>query len=123
MSHIGNVAPHNLEYEAIDQDVNVPEPLSPSFPKPASAPLPPLLPQPISTSPPPLPPSYPPPIQLMQAGQPKHNYWLPAHYEDINSKPLPPLEEQDKELTAVLLQLHLTVHNQLQTATNSFGLL
>ena len=122
-SHIGNVAPHNLEYEAIDQDVSVPEPLSPSFPQPASAPLPPSLLQPISTPPPPSPPSHPPPIQLTQAGRPKRNYRLPARYEDVNPEPLPPLEEQDEEPTTVLPRLRLIVRNRLRTATNSFGLL
>ena len=94
----------------MDQDISLPEPLSPSF-------------LPISTPPPPSPPLHPPPLQLTQAGRPKRNYRLPARYEDVNPEPLPPLEEQDEEPTAVLPRLCLIVRNRLRTATNSFGLL
>ncbi len=84
---------------------------------------PPLFPQ-VSTSTPPSPSSFSQPLpQFTQSGRPKRNYRLPAQYEDINPEPLPPLEEEDMEPTAILPCLRLIVRNQLRTATNSFGLL
>ena len=111
--------PHNLGYpsQAMDQDFGVPEPLLPSFP------------QPTSTPPPRSPPLSPPPPSLTHAGRPKHNYRLPARYEDINPEPLEPLgedsedEQPTKQPTTVLPRLCLIVRNRLRTATNSFGLL
>ena len=85
--------------------------------------LPPSFPLPLSTPPPPSSSSQPTPPQFLQAGQPKWNYWLPAQYEDFNPEPLQPLEEEDEQPTAALPCLCLIVHNQLWTATNSFGLL
>jgi hypothetical protein len=97
-----------MEYQAMDQDFGVIEPLPPSFPLPLSTP-------PLPLSPPP---------QFTQTGRPKRNYRLPARYEDVNPEPLRPLEE-DKQPTAVLPCLRLIVRNRLpvRTATNSFGLL
>ena len=84
---------------------------------------PPSFPLPLSTPPPPSSSSQPTPPQFSQAGQPKWNYWLPVRYEDFNPEPLWPLKEEDEQPTAALPHLCLIVHNQLQTATNSFGLL
>ena len=110
MNHQENVV-NNVEYQAIDQEFGIIELLPPSFPLPLSTP-----PPPSSSSQPTLP-------RFLQAGQPKGNYWLPAQYEDFNPEPLRLLEEEDEQPTAALPHLHLIVHNQLQTATNSFGLL
>lgn len=107
-SRLENVAPHNLGYQAIDKDCDIAEPLSP---------------RPAATLPPPSSLLQPPPPLLTQAGRPRRNYRLPAHYEDINPKPLQPLKEEDGQPTAVLAHLHLIVRNQLRTTTNSFGLL
>jgi hypothetical protein len=97
-----------LDYQAMDQDFGVVEP---SFPLP------------ISTPPPRLSPSQSPPPQFTQAGRPKRNYRLPARYEDVNPEPLPPLNQEDEQPTAIIPRLRLIVRNRLQTATNSFGLL
>ena len=82
--------------------------------------LPSSLPLPLSTSPPPSSFSQL-PLHFRQAGQLKWNYWLPAWYEDVNLEPLWLLKE-DEQPSAALLH-PLIVHNQLQTATNFFGLL
>jgi hypothetical protein len=95
----------------MDEDFGVVEPLPPSFPLP------------ISTPPPRLSPSQSPPPQFTQAGRPKRNYRLPARYEDINPEPLPPLNEEDEQPTAIIPRLRLIVRNRLRTAANSFGLL
>ena len=103
----------DFEHQAMDQDFGYPEPFSPSVSQPtASTPLV-----------PPLSPSQPPPPPLTQAGRPKRHYRLPARYEDVNPEPLQPLEEEDKQPSAVLPRLRLIVRNRLRTATNSFGLL
>ena len=95
----------------MEQEFGIIELLPPSFSLPLSTPTPP------SSS------SQPTPPQFSQAGQPKWNYRLPAQYEDFNPEPLQPLEEEDEQPTAALPCLCLIVHNQLWTATNSFGLL
>ena len=92
----------------MDQDFGVPEPSLPSFSQPTV---------PTSTSSPPSPPP-----TLTHTGRPKRNYRLPARYEDINPKPLLPLEKEDEQPAAVLPRLRLIVRNQLRTATNCFGL-
>ena len=84
---------------------------------------PPSFPLPLSPPPPPSSSSQPTPPQFSQAGWPKENYQLPAQYEDFNPEPLQLLKEEDEQPTAALPHLHLIVHNRLQTATNSFGLL
>jgi hypothetical protein len=95
----------------MDEDFGVVEPSPPSFPLP------------ISTPPPRLSPSESPPAQFTQAGRPKRNYRLPARYEDVNPEPLPPLNEEEEQPTAIIPRLRLIVRNRLRTATNSFGLL
>ena len=95
----------------MDEDFGVVEPSPPSFPLPISTPLPQSSP---SQSPPP---------QFMQAGCPKRNYRLLAHYEDINPEPLPPLNEEDEQPSAIIPCLRLIMRNQLRIVTNSFGLL
>ena len=107
-SRLENDVPHNLGYQAMEQDLGVLEPLLPS------------LPQPTSTHPPSSPP---PPPSLTHAGRPKRNYRLPARYEDINPEPLQPLEKENEPPTTVLPRLRLIVRNRLRTATNCFGLL
>jgi len=105
MSHQEN-AVHNIEYQAIEQDLS-----PPSFSLPLSTPPPPsFFPQPA------LP-------QFTQAGRPKRNYRLPARYEDVNPEPLRPLEEKDEQPTTALPRLRLIVRNTLRTATNTFSLL
>ena len=105
MSHRENVV-HNMEYQAMDQDLSLP-----SFPLPLSTP-----PLPLSFSQRPLP-------QFTQTGRPKRNYRLPARYEDVNPEPLRPLEEEEEQPTAALPRLRLFVRNRLRTATNTFNLL
>jgi hypothetical protein len=78
---------------------------------------------PISTPPPQLSPSRSPPPQFTQAGRPKRIYRLPARYEDVNPQPLPTLNEEVEQPTAIIPRLRLIVRNRLRTATNSFGLL
>ena len=95
----------------MDEDFGVVEPSPPSFPLPISTPLPRLSP---SESPPP---------QITQVGRPKRNYRLPARYEDVNPEPLPPLNEEEEQPTAIIPRLRLIVRNRLRTATNLFGLL
>ena len=95
----------------MDQDFGIVEPLPPSFPLP------------ISTPPPQSSPSRSPPPKFTQAGRPKRNYRLPARYEDVNPEPLPLLNEEDEQATAVIPRLHLIVRNRLRTTTNAFGLL
>jgi hypothetical protein len=95
----------------MDQDFGVVEPSLPSFPLP------------ISTPPPRSSPLQSPPPQFTEAGRPKRNYRLPAHYEDVNPEPLRPLNEEDEQPTAMLPHLRLIVRNRLRTAMNSFGLL
>ena len=95
----------------MDEDFGVVEPSPPSFPLP------------ISTPPPRSSPSQSPPPQFTQAGRPKRNYRLPARYEDINPEPLPPLNEEDEQPSAIIPRLRLIVRNRLRTVTNSFGLL
>ena len=94
----------------MDEDFGVVEPSPPSFPLPISTPPP----RSSSQSPPP---------QFTQAGRPKRNYRLPARYEDINPEPLPPLNEEDEQPSAIIPRLRLIVRNRLRTVTNSFGLL
>jgi Plavaka transposase len=105
MSHQDNVV-HDMEYQAMDQDLS-----PPSFPLPLSTP--------------PLPSSFPqpPPPQFTQTGRLKRNYRLPARYEDVNPEPLRPLEEEEEQPTAALPRLLLIVRNRLRTATNAFSLL
>jgi hypothetical protein len=101
----------------MDQDhFGVVEPSPPSFPLPISTPPP-------RSSPSQSPPPQSPPPQFTQAGRPKRNYRLPARYEDLNPEPLPPLNEEDEQPTAIIPRLCLIVRNRLRTATNSFGLL
>jgi len=106
MSHQENVDVHNMEYQAMNQDIS-----------PPSSPLP------LSTPPPPSSFSQPPPLQFTQAGRPKRNNRLPARYEDVNPEPLRLLEEEHEQPTAAFPRLCLIVRNRLRTATNSFGLL
>jgi hypothetical protein len=94
----------------MDQDFDVVEPSPPPFPLP------------ISTPPPQSPPQSPPP-QFTQAGRPKRSYRLPARYVDANPEPLPPLNEEDEQPTAIVPRLRLIVRNRLRTAANSFCLL
>jgi hypothetical protein len=101
----------------MDQDhFGVVEPSPPSFPLPISTPPP-------RSSPSQSPPPQSPPPQFTQAGRPKRNYRLPARYEDLNPEPLPLLNEEDEQPTAIIPRLCLIVRNRLRTATNSFGLL
>ena len=99
----------------MDQDFGIVEPSEspPSFLLPVSTPSPRSSP---SQSPPP-------PPQFTQAGRPKRNYRVPARYEDVNPEPLPLLNEEDEQPTAIIPRLCLIVRNRLRTATNSFGLL